>query len=422
MSACAVSRREVESAAAQPESDPCESITSTLGGLSLDSALTDISNTAVTAPAACRKRQQRAPKNTRRGRNGAAAAAEDEADCVVRSAVEPSDAKAEAVLAAAEEEAGCVLRAAPRRSTRAAPARSAARRSEAASDEPVAATELLRETDSEEDVLAAPQLSLCRQRGDQPQTSGSSDSNAAAAAVSTPAPLRIRSSLRAPSAGGDENAIPATPAVPTAARRGSRFAAMQVQAGEAPQTGLLPPRARAAAAGPATAAAPSRVRRASDRHIEGAPTAAGERPGAPGKKKQVSFAADAQLGPAPQTPAVQPLAASRVKASTARKKSSAAKARQGPSNAEAPTADGREAGGCTTPFVIHRAADLGDLGPDVGDLGARIRALALDGSDTAMVPDEPVLERGPVLLILDRELQSLPWESLPALQRQRYAF
>ncbi len=66
----------------------------------------------------------------------------------------------------------------------------------------------------------------------------------------------------------------------------------------------------------------------------------------------------------------------------------------------------------------------------MGSLGTRLRAMSLGADSKQQVPGKSAgkgetpayapLQRGPVLLILDERLQSLPWESLPALRSQRY--
>ena len=84
---------------------------------------------------------------------------------------------------------------------------------------------------------------------------------------------------------------------------------------------------------------------------------------------------------------------------------------------------------CRTPFVLHRAP-LESLDA-VGSLGTRMRALSLSAAQQQRqrrtpatgAPEQeaapPVQRRCPVVLILDDSLQSLPWESLPALRSQR---
>ena len=84
-----------------------------------------------------------------------------------------------------------------------------------------------------------------------------------------------------------------------------------------------------------------------------------------------------------------------------------------------------------TPFVLRRKAGLPSLDEAgeaaVGNLGARMRALGLGqdrppgaaSKDIDGAEEEEGMDRGPVLLVLDGHLQSLPWESLPQLRSQR---
>ena len=55
---------------------------------------------------------------------------------------------------------------------------------------------------------------------------------------------------------------------------------------------------------------------------------------------------------------------------------------------------------------------------EMGNLASKMRNLALEGEEETFEA-EPGCDRGPVILILDDALQSLPWESLPGLQKQR---
>jgi hypothetical protein len=99
--------------------------------------------------------------------------------------------------------------------------------------------------------------------------------------------------------------------------------------------------------------------------------------------------------------------------------------------------------GGATPFVLRRGPEA-----EINQLGARMRAMALEetgaqtdrvGTDGGNVGQRGVeadgecggedvmghaggapLERNPMLLVLDAELQELPWESLPSLRSQRY--
>ena len=84
---------------------------------------------------------------------------------------------------------------------------------------------------------------------------------------------------------------------------------------------------------------------------------------------------------------------------------------------------------CRTPFILRRAP-LEGLEAAVGSLGTRMRALSFGAAQqqrqqqlpaTAAPEREaaPSVQRCPVVLILDDSLQSLPWESLPALCSQR---
>ena len=83
---------------------------------------------------------------------------------------------------------------------------------------------------------------------------------------------------------------------------------------------------------------------------------------------------------------------------------------------------------CRTPFKLHRAP-LEELDMSVGSLGTRLRAMSLGAESGQQAPDksdgklekaaDAPMQRGPVLVILDERLQSLPWESLPALRSQR---
>ena len=87
---------------------------------------------------------------------------------------------------------------------------------------------------------------------------------------------------------------------------------------------------------------------------------------------------------------------------------------------------------CRTPFTLHRAP-LEALDATVGSLGTRMRALSLSAAQqqrqqrmpALSAPEQeaapPMQRRCPVVLILDDSLQSLPWESLPALRSQRCA-
>lgn len=76
--------------------------------------------------------------------------------------------------------------------------------------------------------------------------------------------------------------------------------------------------------------------------------------------------------------------------------------------------------------MLHRAA-LEGLNADVGSLGTRLRAMSVSSKDEQHVLSDSrkyttpaaSLQRGPVLVMLDDNLQALPWESLPALRCQR---
>ena len=58
----------------------------------------------------------------------------------------------------------------------------------------------------------------------------------------------------------------------------------------------------------------------------------------------------------------------------------------------------------------------------MGNLASQMRALALEGNDQSDPGTRSrAAERGPLLLILDDCLQSLPWESLAGLELQRQA-
>ena len=86
---------------------------------------------------------------------------------------------------------------------------------------------------------------------------------------------------------------------------------------------------------------------------------------------------------------------------------------------------------CRTPFILHRAP-LEGLDAAVGSLGTRMRALSLSAAQQQRQRQAPAVaaleqaaaapthRRCPVVLILDDSLQSLPWESLPALRSQRW--
>lgn len=57
----------------------------------------------------------------------------------------------------------------------------------------------------------------------------------------------------------------------------------------------------------------------------------------------------------------------------------------------------------------------------MGELVSKVRGLALEAEAKGGRAD-PVggAQCSPVLLVLDRHLQALPWESLPSLAGQRY--
>ncbi len=399
-----------------------DSICSVMGGLSLSSALTDISNTAAAPPG--RGRKQAPAQKARRGRAAPKAAELEEADCVSRSCVAEADGDGGSLWAVAQDEAWCTLRAAPRKSGRAAAARPPAptKATRASAKEVASASEsdAVEETDSDEDAPEA-----AKPAGT--STSGLRLSRSRDTSSHDPPPAKTPAAVKISRAGGDENAAVATPAQPRTARQGSRFAAMQTPAASA-QGAQLPPIA-AASRLPPTTVPPLRPRPPGNAQYE-APPDAGKR--ARGRSR-VSFAASAQPAPVPETPAVQPRTAARKKAGAATAgKSTRRQASLGMdagSAAEAGDEAEASAGKGTTrrsaaPFVIHRAPDLGELEGEVGDLGPRMRALAL-GSGGLVGPGKESAggskgaERGPVLLILDEELQSLPWESLPALQRHR---
>ncbi|CAL8470074.1 g9616 [Coccomyxa elongata] len=396
-------------------SDPCDAISSALDSLSLDTALTDISNT-LTAAAPGRGKMQVALK-ARRGRKASPTALSDlqEADCIVRCSAIEAAAGTDAV---AEHEADCIPRAAPRR---AAAMRTSARRGrkvESSEAESADTSIEVAATDSEGELPMATVTAAKSARTlrlGQNKDSGSRQECSTADAETPMAPAR-RSGKGCMVV--DENAVLATPAQQTIVRRASRFAAMQAPAAAAPLTEL--PRRAAARAAPSRAAQPVRSRPLGDDQDA--------LPHPPGKrgKSRVSFAAEpSSPEPAPHMPSRQPQTA-------ARKKPTGVHARKGTRTGASVTtrhSDAAEAGGAGeasckgTPFVIHRAPEMGGAEGDVGELGVRMRALALEG-DCLGGPSHHsasgggVTQHGPVLLVLDGELQSLPWESLPMLQEQ----
>lgn len=181
------------------------------------------------------------------------------------------------------------------------------------------------------------------------------------------------------------------------ARTGGRFAAMR--GGAAPMTQAPDQARRRPAAAPLTALPPARHRR-------------------------VAFAATPNQ-PRPDGGCAHGRTARRAVTGVRRERllPSAAGAK-GEERAGGVGEDGR------TPFVLRRKAgapDLDEAGASaVGNLGARMRALGLgqdrpgaDVSGGLGGEGEGDLDRGPVLLVLDGHLQSLPWESVPQLRGQR---
>lgn len=84
--------------------------------------------------------------------------------------------------------------------------------------------------------------------------------------------------------------------------------------------------------------------------------------------------------------------------------------------------------GARAPFVLHRAppsavkrlsARFGTLALGENPAGSGARGQGAAGSDNSARGE--ALERQPVLLVLDAELQALPWESLPGLRGQQCA-
>ncbi|BDA44094.1 probable separin at C-terminar half [Coccomyxa sp. Obi] len=392
--------------------DPCDGLSNALDSLSLDTALTDISNT-LTAASSGRGKKQVALK-ARRGRPATAAALPDlqEADCIVRCFETEA---ADGTDAVSEHEADCILRAAP---PRAAARRSQGRNVESPEAESADTGTEVADTDSEGELPVATVTAAKSARTlrlGRYKDSGSRQENSTVDTQTPKAP--------APSGRGcavvDENAVIATPAQRTTVRRASRFAAMQAPAAAAPLT-ELPRRAPARAAAPSTAAQPLRSRPV-ENDQNALPRPAGKR-----GKSRVSFAAKASPEPGLHMPSLQLQTAARKKPTcggarkSSRKVVSVAVLHSDAAKDEAGRAG--EASCKGTPFVIHRAPDLGDVEGEVGELGAHMRALALEG-DCLGGPSHQSASggqaTGPVLLVLDGELQSLPWESLPALQQQR---
>ena len=421
---CAVARRQYPAELLHASSPREDGISSALSSLSLNSALADISNTVAAAPPSRAKRQA-APK-ARRGRTATQAAPpeQEEADCVTRSSVPEADAGADALWEEAQDEASCTLRAAPRRS-RAAAARPSAppnNMQESAKEVPASDSDGIEKTDSDGDLPAAAQPAASSARGLRLSRSRNTDGREPSSSAAAKTPATVRKARIS----GDENAAVSTPAQLTTVRRGSRFAAMQTPAVTAGRT-QLPPRVPASRL-PLTAAQPLRLRPKENLQQE-ALDEAGKR-----DKARVSFAVDQQPAPGLETPSLQQRTVSRKKrvgtgtASKAARKEASSATDSGYAAEVALDAGTGQEGGCkgAAPFVIHRAPDLADLEGEVGDLGARMRALALSGGGLTGPADESAggrqgTERSPVLLILDGELQSLPWESLPSLQRHRYS-
>lgn len=417
-SGCAMPRRHCAADAAHI-SNPCEGISSALDSLSLDTALTDISNT-LTAAAPDKGETQLALK-ARRGRKAFSAASSDlqGADSIVRcSGIEA----AACTDGGAEHEADCILRAAPRRTAAICTSARRGRKMESPEAESADTSTEVADTDSEGELplatvtaaKSARTLRLGRYKdGGSRQECSTADSH-------TPLASARRSGKGCTVV--DENAVVATPAQQTTVRRASRFAAMQAPAAAAPLT-ELPRRAAARAAAPSTAGQPVRSRPSGDDQD------ALQHPLGKRGKSRVNFAAEpSSPEPALHMPSRQPQMA-------ARKKPTGICARKGTRNAASVItrhSDAAEAGGAGEasckgmPFVIHRAPEMGDAEGDVGEFGARMRALALEG-DCLGGPSRHsasgggATQHGPVLLVLDGELQSLPWESLPTLQEQGYS-
>ena len=414
---CAMPRRH-RAADAAHTCNPCDDVSSALESLNLDTALMDISNTL--APAAPEGGRKHAAVRARRGRPARAAAAAsdlEEADCIIRGF---ADEAAVGTDAAAELEADCMLRAAPRRAAATRASAPRGRKVEPPEAESADTSTEVADTDSECElppatvtaVRSTRTLRLGRCKG------GGSRLDCSTADAQTPmAPAR-------PSGRGcavvDENAVLATPAQRTTVRRASRFTAMQAPLRAAPLT-ELPRRSAARAMASTTSARPLLSQPVKNDH-QALPQPGGKR-----GKSRVSSAAQDSPEPALHM-------SSRLLQTAAREKPTGAGSKKGirrgasvgvrHSNAAEGEAGRAGKPSCkATPFVIHRAPDLGDAEGDVGELGARMHALALEGDCTGGPSHQSVsggkaTERSPVLLVLDGELQSLPWESLPALQGQ----
>jgi hypothetical protein len=314
------------------------------------------------------------------------------------------------------DEADCVLRAAPRRSTRAASKSSL--KQPADSESSPGADEGLAGPSSQ---ALMPQSSRAEgssgQAGSPRQSGGGKENNMKPAVESatptTGLPGRARV-LKAKSM--------STTVAPATTGRRSRFAAMRPQpsspAMQQPSDGAsTAATADRSPAPPATATAEPRI--AASMTVRRAVRS----------QRQVTFAGAGALQ-APQAPAQVPSTPAQRRSMRTRAASSdhggGRKAAGG--GAGGVVQEGQASG--STPFTLHRLAPAGDLEEGMEVLGARLHGLALDSGEVPPMmaaPAQPALggcietlERGPVLLILGSDLHSLPWESLPCMQNQRY--
>lgn len=318
-----------------------------------------------------------------------------------------------------DDEPNCIVRAAPRRSTRAAGART---RSQPQSTDPLQPKGPTPD-EATDDYME-------QQKGKALGGGGAEHGQQhAAKAPARRTGGRGNPQVRSPITGKEnspdgvrEAATPAlkpkgrlAAAAPMTTGHKSRFAAMQP---ETPMPAQPPPRLRSAAA---TCHVPRRITGAAADLPGNASMTVQARPERGLSRRQVSFAEEAaeQVSLHPSKQQQQP----RACPATSRQHCRLAKTSKSAQDL-APTH------ASDTPFKIRTVPLTGELQiSGVDELDARVRALSLDPPPQAASlssggpkKDDHCggsLPRGPVLLILDPQLQSLPWESLPCLKDQR---
>ena len=382
-------------------------------------------------------RLQRPPK-PRGGAAEDAAVAAQEAGCVLRSSsssssrVQAADASGgweqelhAELQAIAEEEAGCIVRssavaAAPRRMTRASAARSKATGDAKPGSQNDARAANIAEKAMPPDAPSSKRSTGGRRRGE------------AAQAPEEDAGAKVSAALSAMSLGCSEGGAESTDRAPPAAATEAGAGADIVPCTPAPTSRGMPGHGRAVAAASrmATAAAAAPVTPVLGTTARKASRFAGMQTGC----LQAAPATEAPDQAARRRP---PKAFPRTALPPARKRSAAAEPsarshgpaqqREGPRRATT-CSKAASADTAATPFVLRRKpadASLDAPADPVANLGARMRGLALGSSQAGLGRGDGGAEadgraqRGPVLLVLCGRLQSLPWESLPRLQRQR---